>query len=57
MRELEISPEPDDPAVAAAIARALEQVERAREATTGPAHERSAWGAEARLELADDGLA
>jgi hypothetical protein len=54
MRELEISPEPDDPAVAAAIARALDEVERER---PGPAHERSAWGAEARLELVDDGLA
>jgi hypothetical protein len=57
LRELEISPEPDDPAVAAAIARALEQVERERERTNGPAHARSAWLAEARLELVDDGLA
>jgi hypothetical protein len=57
MRELEISPEPDDPAVAAAIARALAEVEREGELTTGPAHERSAWAAEARLEAVDDGLA
>ncbi|HEY3614606.1 MAG TPA: hypothetical protein VGK92_12910 [Gaiellales bacterium] len=57
MRELEISPEPGDPAVVAAIARALEQVEREQELTTGPAHERSAWSAEARRELVDDGLA
>ena len=57
MRELEISPEPGDPAVAAAIARAIELVERERELTTGPAHERSAWRAEARRELVDDGLA
>ena len=57
MRELEIHPEPGDPAIAAAIARAIEQVEREQELTTGPAHERSAWGAEARRELVDDGLA
>jgi hypothetical protein len=57
MRELEISPEPDDPAVAAAIARAVEQVERERERTNGPAHARSLWAADARLELVDDGLA
>jgi hypothetical protein len=57
MRELEISPEPDDPAVAAAIARALAEVEREGELTAGPAHERSAWAAEARLEAVDDGLA
>ena len=35
MRELEITPEPDDPAVAAAIARALEQLER-EEGLTAP---------------------
>ena len=57
MRELEITPEPGDPAVAAAIARAIDAVERERELTNGPAHERSSWAAEARLELVDDGLA
>jgi hypothetical protein len=57
LRELEITPEPDDPAVAAAIVRALEQAEREWEEANGPAHERSAWLAEARLELVDDGLA
>jgi hypothetical protein len=57
MRELEIDPEPGEPAIAAAIARAIEQVEREQELTTGPAHERSAWRAEARRELVDDGLA
>ena len=44
VRELEITPEPDDPAVAAAIARALEQLER-EEGLTAPApHERSRLG-------------
>jgi hypothetical protein len=57
MRELEITPEPDDPAVVAAIARALEQLEREEGLTAPAAHERSAWGAEARRELVDDGLA
>jgi hypothetical protein len=57
MRELEITPEPDDPAVAAAIARAIEQVEREREQSNGAAHARSLWAAGARLELVDDGLA
>jgi hypothetical protein len=57
VRELEISPEPDDPAVAAAIARALEQLEREEGLTAAPPHERSQWAAEARRELADDGLA
>lgn len=57
MRELEIFPEPGDPGIAAAIARAIELVEREQELTTGPAHERSAWSAEARHELVDDGLA
>jgi hypothetical protein len=57
VRELEIAPDPDDPAVAAAIARALEQLEREVGLTAAAPHERSAWAAEARLELADDGLA
>lgn len=57
MRELEIAPEPGDPAIAAAIARALERLEREHELTTGAPHERSAWAAEARCELVDDGLA
>jgi hypothetical protein len=57
MRELEITPEPDDPAIAAAIARALEQLEREQGLTAGAPHERSAWVAEARGELVDDGLA
>lgn len=57
MRELEISPEPADPAIAAAIARALDQLEREEQLTTAPLHERSAWAAEARLELVDDGFA
>jgi hypothetical protein len=56
VRELEITPEPDDPAVAAAIARALEQVEREEGRTARSPHERSAWAAEARRELVDDGL-
>ena len=57
MRELEITPEPDDPAVAAAVARALDALEREEGLTGDPPHERSAWGAEARFELVDDGLA
>lgn len=57
MRELEITPEPDDPAVVAAIARALERLEREEGMTAPPPHERSAWAAEARSELVDDGLA
>ena len=57
MRELEIRPEPDDPAVVAAIARALERLEREEGLTAPAAHERSAWAAEARCELVDDGLA
>jgi hypothetical protein len=57
MRELEITPEPDDPAVAAAIARAIEQLERAEGLTAPRPHERSAWAAEARGELVDDGFA
>ena len=57
MRELEITPEPDDPAIAAAIARALERLERDEGLTAAPRHERSVWAAEARSELVDDGLA
>ena len=57
MREIEITPEPDDPAVSAAIARALEQLEREQGLTAGAPHERSRWAAEARAELVDDGLA
>jgi len=57
MRELEITPEPDDPAVVAAIARALERLEREEGLTAPAAHERSAWAVEARSELVDDGLA
>jgi hypothetical protein len=56
VRELEITPEPDDPAVAAAIARAVEQVEREEGLTAPSPHERSAWAAEARRELVDDGI-
>jgi hypothetical protein len=56
MRELEISPEPDDPAVAAAIARALERLEREEGLTAAAPHERSLWAADARSELVDDGL-
>ena len=37
MRELEIVPEPGDPAIAAAIARALEQLEREQGLTAAPA--------------------
>jgi hypothetical protein len=57
VRELEIRPEPGDPAIVAAIARALEQLEREQGLTAGAPHERSGWAAEARLELVDDGLA
>jgi hypothetical protein len=57
VRELEITPEPDDPAIAAAIARALEQLEGEQGLTARAPHERSAWAAEARDELVDDGLA
>jgi hypothetical protein len=57
VRELEITPEPGDPAIAAAIARALEQLEREEELTATAPHERSAWAAEARRQLVDDGLA
>ena len=57
MRELEITPEPDDPAVAAAICRALELAAREQRPATAPAHERSAWSAEARREITGDGLA
>ena len=57
MRELEITPEPGDPAIAAAIARAIEQLERDEGLTALPAHERSEWASEARRELVDDGFA
>ena len=57
MRELEITPEPADPAIAAAIARAIEQLEREEGLTGAAPHERSAWAAEARRELVDDGFA
>ena len=57
MRELEITPEPEDPAIAAAIARAIEQLERDEGLTALLPHERSAWAAEARRELVDDGFA
>jgi hypothetical protein len=57
VRELEITPEPPDPAIAAAIARALEQLEREQGLTAVAPHERSAWAAEARSELVDDGFA
>ena len=57
MRELEISPEPEDPAVSAAIARAIERLESDVGLTAPRPHERSAWAAEARGELADDGFA
>ena len=57
MRELEITPEPEDAAVAAAIARALDQLEREEGLTAAAPHERSAWATEARRELVDDGLA
>lgn len=56
MRELEITPDPADPAVSAAIAIALEQAERELGLTAGAPHERSRWAAEARRELVDDGL-
>lgn len=57
MREIEITPEPADPAIAAAIARAVEQLEHEEGLTAGATHELSAWAAEARAELVDDGLA
>jgi hypothetical protein len=57
VRELEITPEPDDPAIAAAIARALDQLEREQGLTAAALHERSVWAAEARSEFVDDGLA
>jgi hypothetical protein len=57
VREFEITPEPADPAVTAAIARALERLEREGGVTARAPHERSAWAAEARCELVDDGLA
>jgi hypothetical protein len=57
VRELDITPEPDDPAVVAAICRALELEARELRLATGPAHERSAWSAEARREITGDGLA
>jgi hypothetical protein len=57
VRELEITPEPADPAVAAAIARAIEQLEGEEGLTAAAPHERSAWAAEARRELVDDGIA
>lgn len=56
MRELEITPEPEDAAVVAAIARALELLEREEGLTDHAPHERSAWAAAARGELVDDGL-
>ena len=57
MRELEISPEPGEPAIAAAIARAIERLESDEGFTAPRPHERSAWAAEARGELVDDGFA
>ncbi len=57
MRELEIFPEPGDPAIAAAIARAVERLESDEGLTAPRPHERSAWAAEARGELVDDGFA
>ena len=57
MRELEITPEPGDPAIAAAIARAIERLESDEGLTAPRPHERSAWAAEARGELVDDGFA
>jgi len=56
VRELEITPEPEDPAISAAIARALEQLEREERLTATAPHERSAWAADARRLLVDDGL-
>ena len=50
-------PSPTIPAIAAAIARAIEQLERDEGLTAAAPHERSAWAAEARGELVDDGLA
>jgi hypothetical protein len=57
MRELEILPEPGDPAIAAAIARAIERLESDEGLTAPRPHARSAWAAEARGELVDDGFA
>jgi hypothetical protein len=57
VRELEIAPDPGDPSVVAAIARALERLEHEEGFTAAAPHERSAWAAEARRELVDDGLA
>jgi hypothetical protein len=57
VRELEITPEPEDAAVVAAIARALELLEREEGLTERSPQERSAWAAAARAELVDDGLA
>lgn len=57
MRELEIRPEPEDAAVVAAIARALELLEREEGLMERSPHHRSAWAATARAELVDDGLA
>jgi hypothetical protein len=57
MREIEITPEPADPAIAAAIARAIEQRESDEGLTAPRPHERSVWSAQARGELVDDGLA
>jgi hypothetical protein len=57
VRELEITPEPPTPAIAAAIARAIEQLEREEGLTAAAPHERSAWAEQARCELVDDGLA
>ena len=45
------------PPIAAAIARAIEQAESEEGLTAPRPHERSAWAAEARGELVDDGLA
>jgi hypothetical protein len=57
MRELEITPEPENPAIAAAIARAIERLESDEGLTAPPPSERSAWAAEARRELVEDGFA
>jgi hypothetical protein len=57
VRELDIAPDPGDPAVMAAIARALERLEREEGIAAEAPHQRSAWAAEARCELVDDGLA
>jgi hypothetical protein len=57
VRELEITPEPEDAAVVAAIARALELLEREEGLAERLPQGRSAWAATARAELVDDGLA